>query len=158
MTMFERLERLEQRIGALEASKVELGPLEHRDLVALDRHFDGRCDYLSKRVDELVEHLESVKESLETAHGHIEALETAHAAQTPRLAVSTDDGLKPMKEDPFVARLLEVGTPRYVRDTEFREACDLLKNWLWQHMYGGRTPDAETDAFLARARVATEEP
>lgn len=33
------------------------GPPEHRDLVALDRHFDLRCDYLSKRLDALEERL-----------------------------------------------------------------------------------------------------
>lgn len=41
------------RLKELEVNRVPPGPPEHRDLVALDRHFDERCDRLSQRVDEL---------------------------------------------------------------------------------------------------------
>lgn len=41
----------ERRLEALEQAKVETGIPERRDLVTLDRHFDSRCDALSKRLD-----------------------------------------------------------------------------------------------------------
>lgn len=44
---------LGKRIAALEAAAVPPGPPEHRDLAALDKHFDERVDALSKRVDAL---------------------------------------------------------------------------------------------------------
>jgi hypothetical protein len=47
------LAKIRDRLNALESRRVQPGPPEHRDLVALDRHFDGRCDFLSKRVDAL---------------------------------------------------------------------------------------------------------
>jgi hypothetical protein len=73
MSMFERVQELTERVGrienerarnitalveridALEQAKVAPGPPEHRDLVALDRHFDARCDTLSQRLDALEE-------------------------------------------------------------------------------------------------------
>lgn len=53
MTMFEQFEEIRRRVSALEQARVPPGPPEHRDLAALDKHFDARCDTLSKRVDAL---------------------------------------------------------------------------------------------------------
>jgi hypothetical protein len=50
--------------------------------------------------------------------------------------------------------LVEFGTPRWVRDPEFKEAVELLVQWAtWQKGPLNRTKD-----FLARARVAPEKP
>lgn len=45
------LEMCENLRQANAAMAVPPGPPEHRDLVALDKHFDARCDTLSKRCD-----------------------------------------------------------------------------------------------------------
>lgn len=52
---------LGKRVAALEAAAVPPGPPEHRDLVALDKHFDGRVDALSKRVDALSKRLAALE-------------------------------------------------------------------------------------------------
>lgn len=125
MTMFERLERLEARMGLLEAARVPSGPPEHQDLVALDRHFDARCDRLSQRVDALESRLPNPI--------------PLRPLKSPRC---------PCQDDGLCTRV------RGSADSTVLEARSCFERWRSDRGYNIDDCERDIVTILARARVA----
>jgi len=161
--LLERVEELHRRLTELESIRVPPGPPEHRDLVALDRHFDARCDRLSQRLDELENR----------APKPIPVVEP----------LASGDGLRPLKPDPLMSQLqnamnqqrkdphieaIERGLltpPKPYEERLLEEACGLLDRSL-QFVLNEGNRRVQDDAclwgdlrdFLARARVTKAVP